>query len=91
MKGLREADDEHIRANVNKAFFLIVGSRNDKKILDMIPLSENVIVSAEVCIYCKETASFESLNGKHAVCRECKIHEVERALKIDEQIQNTRR
>ena len=91
MKGLRELDDEHIRANINEQFYMVVGSRNDPKILELIPLADNIMVHHEVCIYCKNTASFQNLNGKHAVCRGCKLDEVERALKMDAQIQKTRR
>ena len=83
MDGLNDLDCRTIRANMDKVFYLVVGGRNDENLLNLIPVAENVIVSTQICYYCKGYGSFPNVNRKFAVCRQCRFMEVERAAKMD--------
>ena len=91
MDGVKEEDCVTIKARMNKVFYLVVGGRNDRKLLNLIPTAENVIVPTQICHYCKGNGAFASLNGKFAVCRQCKFFELERAAKMDIELSSDKR
>ena len=91
MKGIISQDVQTIKSQMNKSFFLVMGSRNDRDLLNLIPLAENVMVSTQICVYCKAEASFENITGQSAVCRGCRTEEAERAAKIDGKLMKKKR
>ena len=71
---------------MNDRFFCVIGGRDDKKLLDLIPMAENLIVIPSICTYCKATASFSNTDNSKAVCRSCREMEKARVNKIDDAI-----
>ena len=87
MRGITFQDARAIRLQMDESFFLVIGGREDRRLLEMIPLAENVMVSSQICLYCKSNASFSSISGRAAVCRGCKKEEADRMAKIDGNLQ----
>ena len=86
--GLREEDAQTIREGVNDKFYCVIGRREDKKLIDLIPMAENLLVIPSICTYCKVTASFSNTDNSKAVCRACREMEKARVDKMDNIINN---
>ena len=87
-KGIKETDVSKIKNEANRHFFFILGRRSDKRLIELIPEAENIIVLDAVCSICRETGSFDSMDGKSVLCRGCKTMEKERVAIMDVRIQD---
>ena len=83
---IREDDAETILKDAGQRFFFVIGKRDDQRLRELIPFSENTLILDGICFFCKGVGSFSCVNNKVAICRGCKSLQKERVKAMDERM-----